>query len=138
MSHAPGDLLPSPRILMGAGPTMTDPRVLRAMAPPLLGQFDPEFTAVMNEVMGLSVGCAGQSLIQERTWAAVKECELYFADVQFDGRVDPARAAADPRADGPGGRRRAGSGSVSSITLPQHAARSIHPVDDLDTARRER
>jgi allantoinase len=77
MSHAPGDLLPSPRILMGAGPTMADPRVLRAMATPLLGQFDPEFTAVMNEVMGLGVGCAGRSLtpIQERTWAAVTAAE---------------------------------------------------------------
>ncbi len=32
---------------------MADPRVLRAMATPLLGQFDPEFTAVMNEVMDL-------------------------------------------------------------------------------------
>jgi (S)-ureidoglycine-glyoxylate aminotransferase len=33
---------------------MADPRVLRAMASPLLGQFDPEFTAVMNEVMDLA------------------------------------------------------------------------------------
>jgi (S)-ureidoglycine-glyoxylate aminotransferase len=33
---------------------MTDPRVLRAMATPLLGQFDPEFTAIMDEVMELS------------------------------------------------------------------------------------
>ncbi len=48
------ELLPSPRILMGPGPSMADPRVLRAMATPLLGQFDPEFTAVMNEVMALS------------------------------------------------------------------------------------
>lgn len=30
---------------------MADPRVLRAMATPLLGQFDPEFTAIMDEVM---------------------------------------------------------------------------------------
>jgi (S)-ureidoglycine-glyoxylate aminotransferase len=49
-----GDLLPGPRILLGPGPTMADPRVLRAMATPLLGQFDPEFTAIMNEVMTLS------------------------------------------------------------------------------------
>ncbi len=49
-----GDLLPSPRILLGPGPSMADPRVLRAMATPLLGQFDPEFTAVMNDVMSLS------------------------------------------------------------------------------------
>ena len=53
MADVPGDLLPGPRILLGPGPTMADPRVLRAMATPLLGQFDPEFTAVMNEVMEL-------------------------------------------------------------------------------------
>jgi (S)-ureidoglycine-glyoxylate aminotransferase len=49
-----GDLLPSPRILLGPGPTMADPRVLRAMATPLLGQFDPQFTAIMGEVVELS------------------------------------------------------------------------------------
>ena len=54
MIGALGDLLPSPRILLGPGPSMADPRVLRALASPLLGQFDPEFTAVMNDVMELS------------------------------------------------------------------------------------
>jgi aspartate aminotransferase-like enzyme len=48
-----GDLLPSPRILLGPGPSMADPRALRAMATPLLGQFDPEFTVIMGEVMAL-------------------------------------------------------------------------------------
>jgi len=33
---------------------MADPRVLRAMSMPLLGQFDPEFTAIMNDVMMLT------------------------------------------------------------------------------------
>src|SRR5712692_10409893 len=33
---------------------MADPRVLRAMSTPLLGQFDPEFTAIMNDVMELT------------------------------------------------------------------------------------
>jgi (S)-ureidoglycine---glyoxylate transaminase len=33
---------------------MADPRVLRAMSAPLLGQFDPEFTAIMGEVVELS------------------------------------------------------------------------------------
>jgi (S)-ureidoglycine-glyoxylate aminotransferase len=33
---------------------MADPRVLRAMSTPLLGQFDPEFTAIMNEVVELT------------------------------------------------------------------------------------
>lgn len=38
---------------MGPGPVDADPRVLRAMAMPLLGQFDPAFTAYMNETMAL-------------------------------------------------------------------------------------
>ncbi len=54
MTISVGDLLPGPRILLGPGPSMADPRVLRAMATPLLGQFDPEFTAIMNEVMVLT------------------------------------------------------------------------------------
>src|SRR5256885_15360184 len=41
------------RILLGPGPSMADPRVLRAMSTSLLGQFDPEFTAIMNEVTEL-------------------------------------------------------------------------------------
>jgi len=49
-----GDLLPGPRVLLGPGPAMADPRVLRAMSMPLLGQFDPEFTQIMNEVMDLT------------------------------------------------------------------------------------
>jgi (S)-ureidoglycine-glyoxylate aminotransferase len=48
-----GDLLPSPRILLGPGPSMADPRALRAMGTPLLGQFDSEFTVIMSEVMEL-------------------------------------------------------------------------------------
>jgi (S)-ureidoglycine---glyoxylate transaminase len=48
------NLQPPPRILLGPGPSMADPRVLRAMSTPLLGQFDPAFTAIMDEVMTLS------------------------------------------------------------------------------------
>ena len=38
---------------MGSGPTNPDPRVLRAMASPLVGQFDPAFTALMSETQDL-------------------------------------------------------------------------------------
>lgn len=48
-----GPLDPSPRLLMGPGPVDVYPRVLRAMSTPMLGQFDPEFTAYMNDVMAL-------------------------------------------------------------------------------------
>ena len=44
---------PSPRIIMTPGPVEVDPRVLRAMSYPVLGQFDPEFTTLMNETMQL-------------------------------------------------------------------------------------
>lgn len=36
---------------MTPGPVEVDPRVLRAMSYPILGQFDPEFTALMNKTM---------------------------------------------------------------------------------------
>jgi (S)-ureidoglycine-glyoxylate aminotransferase len=48
-----GELAPLPRLLMGPGPINVDPRVLRAMSAPLMGQFDPAFTAYMNEAMVL-------------------------------------------------------------------------------------
>ena len=47
------ELDPPHRLLMGPGPVTADPRVLRAMSMPLLGQFDPVFTRYMNEVMVL-------------------------------------------------------------------------------------
>ncbi len=47
------ELDPPPRLLMGPGPVGVDPRVLRALSMPMLGQFDPAFTAYMNETMEL-------------------------------------------------------------------------------------
>ena len=43
------EINPSPRTLMAPGPVETDPRVLRAMSSHILGQFDPEFLAIMAE-----------------------------------------------------------------------------------------
>lgn len=47
------DLNTSPRILLGPGPSMVHPRVLRAMAHPLVGHLDPQFIQLMNEVQEL-------------------------------------------------------------------------------------
>lgn len=47
------DLNVSARILLGPGPSMVHPRVLRAMATPLVGHLDPEFLQVMEEVQQL-------------------------------------------------------------------------------------
>ena len=53
MSEIFGELDPPQRLLMGPGPINAHPRVLRAMSADLLGQFDPEMTAYMNETMAL-------------------------------------------------------------------------------------
>ena len=41
---------PPTRILMGPGPSDAHPRVLKAMASPLIGHLDPEFVSMMDEV----------------------------------------------------------------------------------------
>ena len=50
--HFP-DLNLSPRILLGPGPSMVPPRVLRSMSTPLVGHLDPEFITLMQEVQQL-------------------------------------------------------------------------------------
>ncbi len=47
------ELDPEPRLLMGPGPVDVYPRVLRAMSVALQGQFDPQFTRYMGQVMAL-------------------------------------------------------------------------------------
>ncbi|MEC0107476.1 alanine--glyoxylate aminotransferase family protein [Paenibacillus taichungensis] len=47
------ELSPSLRSIMTPGPVEVDPRVLRALSFPILGQFDPEFTSLMNETMAM-------------------------------------------------------------------------------------
>ena len=47
------DLNPSPRLLLGPGPSMVPPRVLRAMATPLVGHLDPDFIAILTDLQDL-------------------------------------------------------------------------------------
>ncbi|HEY5627496.1 MAG TPA: alanine--glyoxylate aminotransferase family protein [Nitrospira sp.] len=47
------DFTPPPRLLLGPGPSMVHPRVLRALSAPLLGHLDPAFLTVMNDVQRL-------------------------------------------------------------------------------------
>jgi (S)-ureidoglycine---glyoxylate transaminase len=67
MTRIVGDLNPPTRLLCGTGPTNPDPRVLRALAAPVIGQFDPAFTAIMGEVMDL--GRAVFRTMNPRTFA---------------------------------------------------------------------
>ena len=49
----PAPFHPTPRVLLGPGPSEVPPRVLAAMGYPLLGHLDPEFVALMDETQGL-------------------------------------------------------------------------------------
>ncbi len=49
----PGQLNPSPRILLGPGPSDAHPRVLSVMSTPLMGHLDPQFLTLMNEVQDM-------------------------------------------------------------------------------------
>ena len=44
------DFHPPRRLLLGPGPSLVHPRVLQAMATPLLGHLDPVFLGVMNDI----------------------------------------------------------------------------------------
>ncbi|WP_152050356.1 pyridoxal-phosphate-dependent aminotransferase family protein [Tautonia marina] len=46
-------LEPSPRVLLGPGPSNVHPRVLSALGMPLVGHLDPEFVALMDEMQGM-------------------------------------------------------------------------------------
>ncbi len=48
-----GDLNPPVRTLLGPGPSNVHPRVLRAMATPVIGHLDPKFLELMDETMEL-------------------------------------------------------------------------------------
>ena len=53
MPTIPGEFTPPPRLLLGPGPSQVHPRVLAAMAQPLLGHLDPAFIAMMEDVKAL-------------------------------------------------------------------------------------
>src|SRR5947209_19393055 len=51
--NLPGELNPSPRLLLGPGPSDAHPAVLRAMAAPLLGHLDPQFLQILDDNMAM-------------------------------------------------------------------------------------
>ena len=48
------ELNPKARFLMGPGPSDVHPRVLKAMATPLVGHMDPEFIHIMDGIKKFS------------------------------------------------------------------------------------
>ena len=50
------EINPATRTLMGPGPSNVDPRVLKAMATPLVGHLDPDFLEIMDRTMDMLRG----------------------------------------------------------------------------------
>ena len=59
-----GELKPSPRILLGPGPSNVNQRVLKAMTTPMLGYMDAEFIKIMDETADMlrAVFCTKNAL----------------------------------------------------------------------------
>ena len=53
MTTPAAPLDPSPRVLLGPGPSNVPPRVLSALGMPPVGHLDPEFVSLMDEMQGL-------------------------------------------------------------------------------------
>ena len=53
MTTVPGAFAPPARVLLGPGPSDVHPRVLAALAAPLVGHLDPVFVAMMEDVKSL-------------------------------------------------------------------------------------
>ena len=47
------EFIPPRRLLLGPGPSLVHPRVLRALSMPLVGHLDPAFLGVMNDIQSL-------------------------------------------------------------------------------------
>jgi len=64
MATIHGELKPSPRILLGPGPSNVNSRVLKAMTTPMLGYLDPEFIKIMDETADMlrAVFCTKNTL----------------------------------------------------------------------------
>jgi aspartate aminotransferase-like enzyme len=92
------------RLLAGGGPSTPDSRVLRALTTPLIGQFDPDFTALMDDVGQLArqtfltdnVRCFAVSGLASAGLEAVLNSALEEGDrVAIGGGVAFASKAAD-------------------------------------------
>lgn len=53
LSKSYGELRPPERLLLGAGPSNIDPRVLKALSSPIVGHLDPYFLEIMDETVEL-------------------------------------------------------------------------------------
>jgi len=129
MNQAAPELNPSPRILLGPGPSLTAPRVMRALASPTIGHLDPVMVRLMDDIreklartfgaadgsFAFAVSGTGTSGMETTVANLVKEgtrdrlaemCERYGAtvtrlDVEWGRAADPGRCAGSSKRPAP-------------------------------------
>lgn len=84
--NIPGQLNPPKRLLLGPGPCDIHPRVLSAMATPLVGHLDPYFIEVMNETQEM-LRAAFQT--SNRLTIPVSATGMAGMEACFDNLVEP-------------------------------------------------
>ncbi len=65
---------PPARVLMGPGPSNIDPRVLLAMAKPMVGHLDPDFIRIMNNLQELLRMIFGTKKLAHHSHFRYREC----------------------------------------------------------------
>ena len=155
----PGEFNPPPRILMGPGPSMVHPQVLRAMSASLLGHLDPVFLDVMTDVRHMlmevfqsdhsftlpvsGTGTAGMetvisNLISDGDRVVICECGYFgarMADMAHRYRADVISVKAEwgKPIDPDDVKAALGQGSVKLLGIV-HAETStgvLQPMDDI-------
>ena len=118
---------------MGPGPVNAHPRVLRAMSADLLGQFDPEMTGYMNEVMALYRPIFGTenrwTFLIDGTARAGIEAALVIA-----GRAGRHSAGRQLRPLRPAADARSSSGSARSVETVVAPWGEVVPMDAIAAA----
>jgi alanine-glyoxylate transaminase / serine-glyoxylate transaminase / serine-pyruvate transaminase len=84
-----GDLNTSSPILLGPGPSMVHPRVLRVMSTPMVGFMDPQFLEIMDEVQSLLRGVFQTSNLLTLPIAGTGGAGMEAALVNFLEEGDP-------------------------------------------------
>jgi (S)-ureidoglycine-glyoxylate aminotransferase len=134
---AVADLALPTRLLAGGGPGSPHPSVLRALTTPVIGQFDPAFTVVMDEVMDMA-----RAVFQTRNARcfAVSGLALAGLEALLNSLLQPGDAVAlagGPRfvAETADLARRNGANVTSLDDLGSETKLLVAPHVDADTGR---
>ena len=93
------ELNPPARLLLGPGPSPVHPRVMRALAAPVIGHLDPELIRLLDDTRGLlrqvfRTSTTWRSPSRARAWRAWSRCsEASWSPATASSCAPPASSA---------------------------------------------